>query len=40
MKTGMICNIRGSNDDWRVIGTRFVGLVFRIISVNIPFPNN
>ena len=29
MKTGTICNIRGSNDDWRVIGTRFDGLVFR-----------
>ena len=29
MKTGTICNIRGSNDDWSVIGTRFDGLVFR-----------
>jgi len=29
MKTGTICNIRDSNDDWRVIGTRFDGLVFR-----------
>jgi len=29
MKTGMICHIRGSNDDCRVIGTRFDGLVFR-----------
>ena len=28
MKTGTICNIRGSNDDWRVIGARFDGLVF------------
>ena len=30
MKTGMICHIRGSNDECRVIGTRFDGLVFRI----------
>ena len=29
MKTGIICHIRGSNDDCRVIGTRFDGLVFR-----------
>ena len=29
MKTDMICHIRGSNDDCRVIGTRFDGLVFR-----------
>jgi len=29
MKTGTICNIRGSYDDWRVIGIRFDGLVFR-----------
>ena len=29
MKTGPICNIRGSNDDWRVIWTRFDGLVFQ-----------
>jgi len=29
MKTGMICHIRGSNDDCRVIGTRFDGLVFQ-----------
>ena len=29
MKTGTICNIHGSYDDWRVIGTRFDGLVFR-----------
>jgi len=29
MKTGTICYIRGSNDDWRVIGTRYDGLVFR-----------
>jgi len=29
MKTGQICNIRGSNDDWRVIWTRCDGLVFR-----------
>jgi len=29
MKTGMICYIRGSNDDCRVIGTRVEGLVFR-----------
>ena len=29
MKTGTICNIRGSNDNWRVIGTRFDGLVVR-----------
>jgi len=29
IKTSMICNIRGSNDDWRVIGTCFDGLVFR-----------
>ena len=29
MKTGMICHIRGSSDDVRVIGTRFDGLVFR-----------
>jgi len=28
MKTGTICNIRGSYDDWRVWGTRFDGLVF------------
>jgi len=28
MKTGTICNIRDSYDDWRVIGTRFDGLVF------------
>jgi len=28
MKIGTIYNIRGSNDDWRVIGTRFDGLVF------------
>ena len=27
MKTGMICNIRGTIDDWRVIGTH---LVFRM----------
>jgi len=25
MKTGTICNTCGSNDDWRVIGTRFDG---------------
>ena len=30
MKTGTICNIRASNDDWKVIGTHFDGLVFRI----------
>ena len=29
LKTGTICNIRGFNDDWRVIGTHFDGLVFR-----------
>ena len=29
MKTGTICNFRGSYDDCRVIGTRFDGLVFR-----------
>jgi len=29
MKTGTFRNIRGSNDDWGVIGTRFDGLVFR-----------
>ena len=29
MNTGTICNIRGSYDDWRVIGTHFDGLVFR-----------
>ena len=29
MKTGMICHIRGSNDECRVIGARFYGLVFR-----------
>ena len=29
MITGMICHIRGSNDDCRVIGTRFDGQVFR-----------
>jgi len=29
MITGTICNIHGPNDDWRVIGTRFDGLVFR-----------
>jgi len=29
MTTGMICHIRGSNDDCRVIGTRFDGLVFQ-----------
>jgi len=29
MKTSPICNIRGSYDDWRVLGTRFDGLVFR-----------
>ena len=29
MKTGMICTIRCSYDDCRVIGTRFDGLVFR-----------
>ena len=29
MKTATICNIRGSNDECRVIGTRFDGLVFR-----------
>jgi len=29
MKTGIICNIRGSYGDWRVIGTRVDGLVFR-----------
>ena len=29
MKTGMICHIRGSNDDCSVIGTRFDGLVFQ-----------
>jgi len=28
MKTGTICNIRGSNEDWRVIGRRFDDLVF------------
>jgi len=34
IKTSMICNIRGSNDDWRVIGTCFDALVFGInISV-------
>jgi len=26
MKTGKICNISGSYDDWRVNGTRFDGL--------------
>jgi len=26
MKTGTICNIPDSNDDWRVIGIRFDGL--------------
>jgi len=30
METGTICNIRGSNDDWRVIGKHFDGLVFRM----------
>jgi len=29
MKTGMICHIRGSNDDYRVIETRFDRLVLR-----------
>jgi len=29
MKTGIICLIRGSNDECRVIGTRFDGQVFR-----------
>jgi len=29
MKTGTICNIRGSIDDWRLIETGFDGLVFR-----------
>ena len=29
MKTGTSCNIRGSNDEWRVIETRFDVLVFR-----------
>ena len=29
IKTDTICNIRGYYDDWRVIGTRFDGLVFR-----------
>jgi len=29
MKTGTICNIRGSYDDWSVIATRFDDLVFR-----------
>ena len=29
MKTGMICHIRGSNDDCRVIGTRFDCLLFQ-----------
>ena len=28
MKTGTICNIRGPNDDKRVIGTRLDGLAF------------
>jgi len=32
MKTGMICHIRGSNDECRVIGKRFDGLVFRTES--------
>jgi len=27
MKAGTICHIRGSYDDWRVIVTRFDGLV-------------
>jgi len=26
-KTGTICQIRSSTDDWRVIGTQFDGLV-------------
>ena len=30
MKTVPICNIRRSYDDWKVIGTRFDGLVFRM----------
>jgi len=29
IKTGTVCNIRGSYEDWTVIGTRFDGLVFR-----------
>jgi len=29
MKAAGFANIRGSYDDWRVIGTRFDGLVFR-----------
>ena len=30
MKTDTISNIRGSNDDWKVIETHFDGLVFRM----------
>ena len=33
MKTGTICNIRGSYDDWSVIGTRFDGLSISNIFV-------
>jgi len=29
--TGTICNIRRSIDDWRVIGTRFDGLVYKYV---------
>ena len=37
MKTGMIYNIRGSNDNWRVIRTRFDGLVFQISLLHFIF---
>ena len=37
MKTSMICKICGSYDDWRVIETRFGGLVFRTFLLHFIF---